>query len=127
MASQGERRTAIAHARVTPAELERWQAKAAAAGVPLSELMRRAMRRVRVWTAAASDIERARVREIARVGNNRNQIGRGAKTNKAGGDAAEVSGGLVAGEREIAAAAEPVRTDGASTCEDGPEGGADAQ
>ena len=31
--SRDEQRSAIAHARVTPAELARWQAKAAAAGI----------------------------------------------------------------------------------------------
>ena len=35
----------VAHARVTAAELAEWRAKAGAAGVTLSELLRQAMRR----------------------------------------------------------------------------------
>ena len=45
-------RTLIAQARVSEAELAEWRAKAAAAGVSLSELLRRAMARTRTWTAS---------------------------------------------------------------------------
>lgn len=38
-----DRRTVTASARVSPAELAAWQAKASAAGVPLSVLLRPAM------------------------------------------------------------------------------------
>ena len=54
-------RTLIAQARVSEAELAEWRAKAAAAGVPLSELLRRAIVRTRTWTAAAAKVERAPV------------------------------------------------------------------
>ena len=47
-------RTAIAHCRVTAAELAEWRAKAERAGTTLSELMRAAMRRTRTWTAEDS-------------------------------------------------------------------------
>ena len=93
----------VAHARVTAAELAEWRAKAAAAGVTLSELLRQAMRRTRAWTAAAADIERARVREIARIGNNLNQLARWANTHKAAAEAVEVLTHLRAIERELAA------------------------
>ena len=47
-----DRRTVRVHARVSPAELVDWRAKSAAAGVPLSDLLRQAMARTRTWTAA---------------------------------------------------------------------------
>ena len=65
-------RTLIAQARVSEAELAEWRAKAAAAGVPLSELLRRAMARTRTWTAAAAKVERERTRELVRIGSNLN-------------------------------------------------------
>ena len=58
MAGKGARRSAVAHARVTADELAEWRAKAAPAGVLLSDLLRRVMRRVRVWTAETRDVER---------------------------------------------------------------------
>ena len=73
-------RHAIAHARVSAAELAAWQAKAAAAGVSLSELLRQAMARTQTWTAPAREVERERPRQIARIGSNLNQIARWAHT-----------------------------------------------
>ena len=71
-----DRRTVRVHARVSPAELADWPAKAAAAGVPLSDLLRQAMARTRTWTAAAADAERERTRQVARIGNNLNELAR---------------------------------------------------
>ena len=44
-----ERRTVTASAHVSPAELADWRAKAVAAGVSLSGLLRQAMARTRTW------------------------------------------------------------------------------
>ena len=82
-------RTLIAQARVSEAELAEWRAKAAAAGVGLSELLRRAMARTRTWTAAAAKVERERTRELARIGSNLNQIARWANTHKENAEALE--------------------------------------
>ena len=49
---------------------------ARAAGVSLSELLRRAMARTRTWTVAAAAVERERTWELARIGNNLNQLAR---------------------------------------------------
>ena len=46
------RRTGQIHLRAAPAEVAAWRAKAEAAGVPLSDLLRQAMARTRTWTAA---------------------------------------------------------------------------
>ncbi|MYC89065.1 MAG: MobC family plasmid mobilization relaxosome protein, partial [Gemmatimonadales bacterium] len=58
----------------TPAEHAAWREKAAAAGVSPSALLREAMARTHTWTAAARSVERERTRQIARIGNNLNQL-----------------------------------------------------
>ena len=72
-----DRRTVRVHARVSPAELADWRAKAAVVGVPLSDLLRQAMARTRTWTAAAAEVERDRTRQVARIGSNLNQLAAG--------------------------------------------------
>ena len=96
-----DRRTVRVHARVSPAELADWRAKAAAAGVPVSDLLRQAMARTRTWTAAAADVERERTRQVARIGNNLNQLARWANRHAAAVEAVEVIAHLVAFEREL--------------------------
>ena len=97
-----DRRIARASVRASAAEFAAWKAKAAAAGVPLSDLLRQAMARTRTWTASAAEVERERTRQVARIGNNLNQIARWAKTHAEKADAFEVIAHLVAIEREIA-------------------------
>ena len=94
-ALMADRRTGQIHLRVSPAEVAAWRAKAAAAGVPLSDLLRQAMARTRTWTAAAAEVERERTRQIARVGNNLNQIARWANTHATAIDAVEIIANLV--------------------------------
>ena len=96
-------RPAIAHARVSEAELAAWQAKAAAAGVSLSALLRQAMARTQTWTVPAREVERERTRQIARIGSNLNQIARWAHTHVDDALAVvEVLAHLVAIERDLA-------------------------
>ena len=90
---------AVAMARCTQAELAEWRGKAQAAGVSLSALIRQAMSRTHTWTAAARDIERDRSRELARIGNNLNQIARWANRHKHRAEAAQVLVQLAAIER----------------------------
>ena len=94
-------RTLIAQARVSEAELAKWRAKATAAGVPLSELLRRAMARTRTWTAVAAKVERERTRELARIGSNLNQIARWANTHKGNAEAVEVIAHLRVSGRSV--------------------------
>ncbi len=101
-ALMADRRTGQLHLRVSPAEAAAWRAKAEAAGVPLSDLLRQAMARTRTWTAAAAAVERERTRQVARIGNNLNQIARWANTHADRADAVEVIAHLVAIEQEIA-------------------------
>ena len=94
-----DRRTAVVRARVLPSEHAAWQAKAAAAGVSPSDLLRQAMARTRTWTARAVAVDRERTRQVARIGNNLSQIARWANTHA---EAIEVIAHLVAIERAIA-------------------------
>ena len=94
-ALMADRRTAQLNLRVSQAELSAWRAKAQAAGVPLSDLLRRAMARTRTWSAAAAEVERDRTRQIARIGNNLNQIARWANTHASSIDAVEIIANLV--------------------------------
>ena len=96
-------------ARVTPAEQAAWQEKAAAAGVSPSALLREAMARTRTWSAPALAIESERIRQIARIGNNLNQLARWANTHKTAAEAITVIAHLVSFERSLRAV---VRIDG---------------
>ena len=100
-----ERRTVRVHVRVSPAELAAWRAKAATVGLPLSDLLRQVMARTRTGTAAAADIERERTRQIARIGNNLNQLARWADTHGSAVEAVTVIANPVAFERSLLAVA----------------------
>ena len=87
--------------RASAAERAEWHAKAGAAGLTLSDLVRRAIGRVHAWTVAHAEVERERTREVARIGANLNQIARWANTFKANAEALEVIAHLVAIERVL--------------------------
>ena len=63
------------------------------------------MARTRTWTAPALAIERERVRQIARIGNNLNQPARWANTHTSAVDAVAVIANLVSFERSLLAVA----------------------
>ena len=89
--------------RSSEAERAEWHAKARAAGLTLSDLIRRSVGRVHTWTVAHADVERERTQQVARIGNNLNQIARWANTHKGAIEAVEVIGHLIAIERGLAA------------------------
>ena len=62
--------------RSSDAERAAWHAKARAAGLSLSDLVRRSVGRVRTWTVTHTELERERTRELGRIGSNLNQIAR---------------------------------------------------
>ncbi len=100
-----ERRSVQINVRVSAAERAAWRAKAAAAGVPLSDLFRKAMARTRTWTAPAADIQRERNVQVARIGNNLNQLARWSNTRTSAVEAVAVCANLVAFERSLRAVA----------------------
>ena len=87
--------------RASEAERAEWHAKARSAGLTLSDLVRRSVSRVRTWTVAHAEVERERTRELARIGNNLNQIARWANTHKGAIEAVEVIVHLIAIERAL--------------------------
>ena len=100
-----ERRTVLAAARITRAEHAAWKRKAAAAGVSPSALLRMAMARTQTWTAPALAAYRERSRQIARIGNNLNQVARWANTRASALEAVRVIDRLKAVERALRALA----------------------
>ena len=82
-------------------ERAEWHKKAQRAGLSLSALVRRAIERTQTWTVAHAEVERARVVELARIGNNLNQIARWVNTHKERAEAVQVLAHLVALRREI--------------------------
>ena len=80
--------------RASAAERAEWHAKARSAGLTLSDLVRRTVGRTRMWTVAHAEVERTR--QVARIGNNLNQIARWANTHRGAIEAIEVIGHLVA-------------------------------
>ncbi len=89
--------------RASEAERAEWHAKARSAGLTLSDLVRRAVGRTHTWTVAHAEVERERTRQVARVGNNLNQIARWANAHKEGIEAVEVIGHLIAIRRALSA------------------------
>ncbi len=76
--------------RVTPSEKLAWQEKAVLSGLTLSNLVRQAMSKTRTWTASNSSLVQEQTRQIARIGNNLNQIAKWANTYKQTAEAIEV-------------------------------------
>ncbi|WP_420448317.1 MobC family plasmid mobilization relaxosome protein [Candidatus Palauibacter sp.] len=107
-----EHRTVMVAARVTPAEHAVWREKAVAAGVSPSALLRGAMARTRTWTASARAVERERTRQIARIGNNLNQLARWANTHASTAEAVSVIAHLVSFERSLLTVARIGEEDG---------------
>ena len=59
----------------------------------------------RTWTAPALAIESERIRQIARIGNNLNQLARWANTHRTAAEAVTVIAHLVSFERSLLAVA----------------------
>lgn len=107
-------RRTLVQARVSAKELAAWRSKAASAGVSSSALLRQAMARAVVWVPSADEAERgrlrreaerARTREVARIGNNLNQLARWANRHKASAAAERVLARLLDVERALRALA----------------------
>jgi hypothetical protein len=76
-----------------------WQAKAASAGMSLSELVRHSLDKSRLPDKQRQKDLAALVREVAKIGNNLNQIARFANTYKSTADTAQIVAHLAAIER----------------------------
>ena len=101
--ANAERRERILRVRATSEEIERWKAMAQASSMPLSELVRQSIGRARAWSPDRAAIERDRTLQLARIGNNLNQVARWANAHKTAADAVRVTAALVALQRDLEA------------------------
>ena len=87
--------------RLTDEEKLDWELKAHAAGLSISQLVREAMGKVRVTKVGDRSIQVERTRQIAKIGNNLNQIARWANTYKTTAEVVEVVTHLIAIEQAL--------------------------
>ena len=76
--------------RVSEDERQAINEKAELAGCTVAELIRHSLCRVKTWTIKDKEIERARIREIRRIGQNLNQVAKWCNTYKATAEATQV-------------------------------------
>ena len=95
------RRDITLQVRVTASERDAWRTKSVTAGMSLSNLIRQSMTRTRTWTAKDNQLARDKVREIARIGNNLNQIAHWCNQHKDRAETVEVIAHLCAIEEML--------------------------
>jgi mobilization protein NikA len=71
-----ENKDSIIKVRCTQIDKYDWQAKSKLAGLPMSELIRQSLTRVRVWSPETRQQHAVIIRHLAMIGNNINQISR---------------------------------------------------
>lgn len=96
------------HIKCTEEERTKMKQKAEAAGMPLSELVRRSLERTNTWTVHDRNAVYSVSKELARIGNNLNQLARWANTEKSGLDAVQVISSLGQLEEELEAIKEGI-------------------
>lgn len=101
-------RTAWIKLRVTPAEKEAITAKAAAQGQTVTDFIRQ---RTMDYRLRRTPLEKERVRQLARIGANLNQVARWANTYKSQAEALQVLAALFSLERELRRYAGPMGSD----------------
>ena len=98
MAAQADTRTAWIKLRVTPAEKEVIAAKAASQSQTVTDFIRQ---RALDYRLRQTPLEKERVRQLARIGANLNQLARWANIHKGRAEAIDVLTALVSLEREL--------------------------
>ena len=96
-------RTNTISIRLTDEEKLDWELKAHAAGLTISQLAREAMNRVKVMNVSDRAVQIKRTYQIAKIGNNLNQIARWANTYTSTIEAVEVITYLIAIEKALLA------------------------
>jgi len=87
--------------RVTEDERQIIVDKAALTGCTVADLIRQSLYRVKTWTLKDKEIERARIREIRRIGQNLNQIAKWCNSYKSAAESVQVLIQLVAIEQNL--------------------------
>ena len=98
MKENKERRSAWIKMRVTPDEKRLIESKASAQGQTVTDFLRQ---RALDYRLRQSPLENERIRQLARIGSNMNQIARWANTYKKRAEAVEVITRLIELEREL--------------------------
>lgn len=98
MKPKTESRTALVKLRVTPAEKEAITAKAASQGQTVTDFIRQ---RALDYRLRQTPQEKERVRQLARIGANLNQLARWVNIHKNRAEAIDVLAALVSLEREL--------------------------
>ena len=98
MTENKERRSAWIKMRVTPDEKRLIESKASAQGQTVTDFLRQ---RALDYRLRQSPLEKKRIRQLARIGSNMNQIARWANTYKKRAEAVEVITRLILLEREL--------------------------
>ena len=98
MIKNKERRSAWIKMRVTPDEKRLIESKASAQGQTVTDFLRQ---RALDYRLRQSPLEKERIRQLARIGSNMNQIARWANTYKKRAEAVEVITRLILLEREL--------------------------
>ncbi|MBA1159404.1 MobC family plasmid mobilization relaxosome protein [Microvirga mediterraneensis] len=97
-------RSNMVQVRASAEELARWQAKAKAAGMRLSGLVRQALDEARPARRRSRPlVDPALLRQLALIGNNLNQLARWANRDRGGVDAVAVVARLIEIDRELSA------------------------
>ena len=82
--------------KLNPDEKLDWELKAHATGLSISQLGREAVAKVKITKLQDRNLHKERTRQIAKIGNNLNQIARWANTYKTNAQATEVITHLIA-------------------------------
>ena len=98
MKEDKERRSAWIKMRVTPDEKRLIESKASAQGQTVTDFLRQ---RALDYRLRQSPLEKERIRQLARIGSNMNQIARWANTYKKRAEAVEIITRLILLEREL--------------------------
>ena len=98
MKENREKRSAWIKMRVTPDEKKLIESKASAQGQTVTDFLRQ---RALDYRLRQSPLEKERIRQLARIGSNMNQIARWANTYKKRAEAVEVITRLILLEREL--------------------------
>lgn len=85
--------------RVSSGERKVIHDKANLSGCTVTDLIRQSLSRVKTWTAKDKEVEREKIREFRRIGQNLNQVAKWCNSHKSAADAVQVLALLIVIER----------------------------
>lgn len=97
----GNKKRTFVQIQCSEEQRDNWKAKAGASGVSLSEMLRIALEESKLKRRQRIDVDPNLIRELARIGNNLNQLAHWANQKKSAAQAVEVVSHLSAIENEL--------------------------